>query len=124
MVSKRYGRNFSLALEFTKPIRLGYGINQACGDDLAMLHYYKAMVNLTLHDNSYEDGITRHEAAFLISDTIWSKSAQMNPEIKKIAELASELELPSSDQTQYDLSWNKLVRLIQLATQQEFDKPG
>ena len=124
MVSKRYGRNFSLALEFTKSIRLGYGISQACSDNLAMLRYYKAMVNLTLHDNSYEDGLTRYEAAFLISDTIWSKSAQMNPEIKKIAELASELELPSSDQTQYDLSWNKLVRLIQLATQQEFDKPG
>lgn len=124
MASKRYGRNFSLALEYTKSIRLGFGISQSCSDNLAMLRYYKAMVNLTRHDNSYEDGITRQEAAFLISDTIWSKSAQINPAIKKIAELASELELPSSNQTQYDAKWDKLVELIRLATQEEFDKPG
>lgn len=124
MTSKRYGRDFSLALQFTRSIRLGYNINRGSKDPVAMLRYYKALVNLTLHDNSYEDGISRYEAAFLISDTIWAKVTQANPRIKEIAELASELELPASSQADYDKDWDKLKKLIQSAIRDELEKPG
>ena len=124
MTSYRYGRDFSLALQYTKSIRLGFNISRASTDPIAMLRYYKALVNLTLYDGSYEDGITKYEAAFLISDTIWSRVVQNNTSIRKIAELASELEPPTYNKAQYEASWLRLLELIKQATRDELDKPG
>ena len=123
-MSNRYGRDFSLAIDFTNSIRLEYGINRGCQDIMSTLRYYKALVKLTINDGSYEDYISTHEAAFLISDTVWSPAVQNTPKLRTIADIASYLELPIQNQVEYESRWNKMVNLIDSATQDQLDKPG
>ena len=100
---------YNQVLKDTEPIRERYTEKKLTGDPKVVLEYYTELIKL-----ANEGKLTRHEAAFLIANTMWYKSVDTNPGIESISLDAGELELPErfeGDELEY--RWQRLNTWIE-----------
>lgn len=113
MVSFRKHRNFSRALSLTERTRRFLGMNSQTNDSLIAITYFRTIIDLASPPNNRRAPLSRHEAAFLISDVINSRIAYEDKLIHDICESASELELPWIVVDDYTNKWYELTKRVE-----------
>jgi hypothetical protein len=104
-------RAFDRAIELTKELRENYGDDELYNNPSMLSGYYADLIELT-----DEGMLTREEAAFLISDTVWFKAVSYYQNIEKVVKLADYfvLALARSDNREQQ-RWGRLVQSIEQA---------